>query len=211
MVMVFCRMRSVLRLLLLLMMLMMMLRWRIVVVVRRIHFTSITRSWIAIVSSGVTIGTGLMVIRPLVRVEIVSTRSLVEVRTVGIVAIEGVGTPTRVLIGNMRGRGLGLLERTIVFRLGYRSCRRSCRSGQGPLSLNACLIGPPLRDLSLVHCPLLLFLFLIWSTLLRASITPHFSQQPGNVRVTHIGVLLFHFLATRLRVLQEGRHRALGG
>ena len=69
---------------------------------RRIHFTSITRSWITIVASGVTIRTGLMVIRSLVRVQIVSTRSLVEVRTVGIVAIQGVGTSTRVLIGDVR-------------------------------------------------------------------------------------------------------------
>lgn len=65
-------------------------------------------------------------------------------------------------------------------------------------------------DFRLVDCSFALFLVHIRRSFLLASVSPHFTQQPRNISVAHIWIIPLHHGSTRLRILEEGRHGALG-
>lgn len=73
------------------------------------------------------------------------------------------------------------------------------------------LVIAELLDLLLVGLAFLLFHCTIRRLLFWASISPHLAEQPRNVCVTHVRVIGLHLGTTCLRVLEEGRHGALGG
>jgi hypothetical protein len=78
-------------------------------------------------------------------------------------------------------------------------------------SVKPMLLGSPLGDVLLVDCSLPLLLLNVWGFLFRTRATPHFTEQPGDIRVGHVGILLLDNAASCLRVLEKRAHWALGG
>lgn len=72
------------------------------------------------------------------------------------------------------------------------------------------LLFPPVLDLFLVLSALYFLLLDVRCPLGKTGTPPHFSQEPRDVRVAHVRVLLLDHRATLLRVLQKGGHGPFG-